>query len=395
MAVVTELDELLNMIICATCELLSCERATIFLYDIDRDELFSKVATGEAIIRVRADKGIVGEAAQQRRIINVPDAYADPRFNQSVDRETGYRTRNLLTLPLENLDGRLVGVLQALNRKDQSFDEGDELLAEALAAQAGVILDRARLLDEFQVKQRMQHGLELARQIQQNLMPARPPKVAGYGLAGWNRSADETGGDCFDFLPLDEHRTAILLADATGHGIGPALIIAECRALVRALLTTEPDLARLATRANALLAEDLADNRFVTAFIGVLDARAHVLRYVSCGQGPLLFRQGGEVHTRVATGLPLGVIGDYEYDSAEVFEFARGDAAALLTDGFFEASNAAEEQFGEGRVAELLAGWRDVAPQAFVDDLTSRIAQFTDGRPPGDDLTAVIIHREQ
>ncbi|HQL53164.1 MAG TPA: GAF domain-containing protein, partial [Phycisphaerae bacterium] len=116
MAATTDLSQLLGTIVDAARAVLNCERATIFLYDRATNELFSRVATGVESIRFPADRGIAGAAAQQRVVVNVPEAYADQRFNPEIDRQTGFRTRNLLTFPLENLDGELMGVLQALNR---------------------------------------------------------------------------------------------------------------------------------------------------------------------------------------------------------------------------------------------------------------------------------------
>jgi phosphoserine phosphatase len=192
LAATTDLDELLSMIIEAARQVLDCERATIFLYDPERHELFSRVATAAESIRFPADRGIAGAAATQGAVVNVPDAYADPRFNPQIDRETGFRTRNLLTLPLENLDGDLMGVLQALNKPAGPFDRTDEDLACVLGAQAGVALHRWRLLEEFAAKQRMARDLELARTIQQAQFPEDAPVVPGYQIAGWNRPADET-----------------------------------------------------------------------------------------------------------------------------------------------------------------------------------------------------------
>lgn len=392
MAGTTDLDELLRTIVAAAVEVLACERATIFLYDKARNELYSRVATGIRSLRVPADRGIAGAAARQRVVVNVPDAYADARFNPAIDRQTGFRTRNLLAIPLENLTGELVGVLQTLNKRDGAFTPEDEELARTLAAQAGVALHRQALLDEYAQKQRMARDLELARQIQQALFPKANPVVAGYEIAGWNRSADETGGDCYDFISLAEGRQALLLADATGHGIGAALVIAQCRSLLRALLSMTDDLARIAARVNEILSEDLTDDRFVTAFVGLLDPRRNRLDYLSAGQGPLLFVHAGGVEERRATGLPLAVVADMPFD-VEAFEFAPGDTVALLTDGFFETTNSAGEQYGVERVAQVLRARAGLPLDALIRDLNDDISRFSGNAPPADDLTAVFVRR--
>jgi len=393
MAVTNDLDVLLGTIVEATCEVLGCDRATIFLYDAATDELYSRVAKGVEAIRFPADKGIAGQAAQERCCINVPDAYADPRFNPEVDKETGYHTCTLLTFPLENIQGDLMGVLQALNKRGRPFDEQDEELARALSAQAGVALDRGRLLEEFAEKQRMQRDLEVARSIQQSLFPKANPVVPGYEVAGWNRSADETGGDAYDFIPLGDGRLAVFLADATGHGIGAALIIAQGRSLLRALLSVTQDLPTVAAGVNNLLAEDLDVGRFVTAFIGILDPGAHTLEYIAGGQGPLLLVSPDRVESRIADALPFAVIPGTEYEAPQRFELAPGATLVLLTDGFYEAVDPNDEQFGEQRVVEFVKRNAAVPLTQLVDDLHADIEKFTRGSKQADDLTAVLIRR--
>ncbi len=395
LAVTTDLDVLLGTIVEAACEVLACERATIFLYDEKRDELFSRVAKGIDAIRFPAARGIAGAAAKQRGCINVPDAYADERFNREVDKKTGFRTRNLLTFPLENIAGDLIGVLQALNKRDGVFAEEDEELARVLSAQAGVALHRARLLEEYAEKQRMARDLDLARQIQRAQFPKENPIVAGYEVAGWNRPADETGGDGFDFIPLDDGRLAFFLADATGHGIGPALIVAECRSLVRAMLSVTTDLQRIADRVNALLLPDMADERFITAFIGVLDPRANRVDYISGGQGPLLFVRGGQIEKRPANAMPFGIIEQFEAPPPDTFEFAPGSMLVLLTDGFYEALDPADEQFGAERVSGIVSGPLEGSLPDLIHLLQSAIGAHQADRPQGDDLTALLIRRSR
>ena len=392
MAVTFDLDQLLGMVVDAACQVLACERATIFLYDRATGELYSRVATGGESIRFPGDRGIAGAAAQQRTIVNVPDAYADERFNPEIDRQTGFHTRNLLTFPLENLDGDLMGVLQALNKSGGPFVAADEELARVLSAQAGVALHRYFLLEEYAKKQRMAHDLELARDIQQALFPKCSPTIPGYEVAGWNCSADETGGDCYDFIPLADGRWAFLLADASGHGIGAALVIAQCRSLVRAMLSVTRDLSELTARVNQILCHDLMNDRFVTAFIGVLDPRRHRLDYLAAGQGPLLFASPTGVETRSASGLPLAILDELKME-VEHFDFAPGAAVVLLTDGFYEASDGQGEQFGEGRVISFLHDQNGVPLDTLIRQLHAEIRQFCHDAPQADDLTAILIRR--
>lgn len=396
MAVTTELDVLLHTIVEASCRVLECERATIFLYDPGRNELYSRAATGTGEIRFSADRGIAGAAVRERQAINVPDAYADARFNPEIDRRTGFRTRNILAFPLENLDGDLIGVLQTLNKRKRPFDEADIELARVLSAQAGVAIQRWFLLEAYAEQQRMKRDMDIARSIQQGLFPKEMPRLKGYEILGWNRPADETGGDAYDFVPLAGGRLAILLADATGHGIGSALIIAQCRAMIRAMLTETQDLSRVANRVNSLLTEDLNDGLFVTAFIGILDPERHRVQYIAAGQGPLmLVPPQGPADVRMATAPPLGVVGQATYSADHGFDLRPGEVLALLTDGFYEACDERDDLFGEERVTKLIQARRVMRLASIIEDLHAAVRAHAGTRPQMDDLTAVLIRRDE
>ena len=176
----TDLNRLLALIVAGACRIFEAERGTIFLYDELNNVLVSKVATGQEELRVPADKGIVGAAAQSGETVNVPDAYADPRFNSKVDEETGFRTRNLLTLPLKDHEDKLVGVLQILNKRGGAFDADDEQVAAALSAQAGVALQRAMLIQEYLEKKRIERRLTTIRE--REAAKSRVMRVAAHQL---------------------------------------------------------------------------------------------------------------------------------------------------------------------------------------------------------------------
>jgi len=302
-----DLQTMLERVIDEGRTVLRAERGTVFLYDSDTDELFSTVATGTDTFRIPADRGIVGECARTRRVVNVPDCYADSRFNRDVDRETGYRTRCLLTVPLVGYDDSLVGVLQVLNKSDGVFTGEDEHIATALGAQCAVALQRARMLEDLVTKEKMERELAVARDIQMRVLPKEVPDLPGYDVAGWSRPADETGGDTYDIIGVAENRLILLLGDATGHGIGPALSVTQVRSMLRVCVRLGAGLDDAFRHINDQLSDDLASNRFVTAFLGVLDSSAHRVDYHAGGQGPLLHFHGagGECEWLKASTVPI------------------------------------------------------------------------------------------
>jgi len=395
LAVTPELPALLRSIERASRKVLRCERASVFLYDADRQELYSKIATGLDELRVPANRGISGEVVQTRQVINVPEAYADSRFNPDVDKQTGFRTRNMLTFPLIDFDGNLVGVLQLLNKISGPFDDYDERLGASLCAQVAVAVKRQQLIEQYAEKQRMEHDLSIASSIQQECLPSSDPQIDGYDIAGWNKPADETGGDCYDFLPLSDGSLAFAVADATGHGIGPALVIAECRAILRAIVSVTSDLARAVSQANDLLCVDLPAERFVTAFVGILRPERQMVSYLSAGHGPmLLYRAGdGSVEQLGATGIPLGILPETEFGPVQEVRLESGDILLVLTDGLLEWARTDGTQFGVERTAELVRRHGGETGHRLIQLLYEAVREFGSSTKQADDLTAVVVKR--
>lgn len=395
MGAVAGLDDLLNLIIDRSMELLDAERATLFLYDAEANELVSRIAAGLDELRVPADRGISGSTIITGKTINVPDVTVDDRWNPEPDSRTGFRTRNILSVPLCDYEGSLVGVLQVINKRDGSFDNYDETVAEALGAQAGVALQRAQLIDHYVQKQQMERAMGIAREIQQGLLPTESPQLTGFDVSGFSQAADETGGDMYDFMRLADGRCVITVADASGHGIGPALVVAETRAMLRAVSSSGTDVSVVLNTVNNLLAADLGESRFVTCFFALLDADTERLSFASAGHGPLIFysRERDRFEQLPATGLPLAVMPDADYSEVLHRDLAPGDLAVIITDGFFEATSADGEEFGIDRLLEVIREYRDRSAERIITEMRLAVMSFTEGLTQADDLTAVIIRK--
>ncbi len=396
MVAAEDLHSLLQLIIDRSMELLDAERASLFLYDPDNNELYSRIAAGVEEIRVPANKGISGATVKTGNTINVADAYGDSRFNPDVDKRTGYRTRNILSTPLSDHMGNLVGVLQVINKRSGNFSDYDEMLAETLGAQAGVAIQRANLIEHFMQKQRMQRSLEIAHEIQQGLLPRGQAAISAFDVSGICVPADETGGDIYDFLELPGGNWMFMVADATGHGVGPALIVVQTRAMLRAVSMCHDTLPVVMQTANNLLVRDLQYTRFVTCFMGILSPDNSQLTYASAGHGPMLFyRRCEDKFTEVAaTALPLGVDEETAYDEMESFSFTSGDFVVITTDGVFEAENPEGEQFTMERVKKVLHEHRDSPTSEMISTLRDKVKDFTKSSIQGDDLTALIIRKD-
>jgi len=391
-----DLDTMLTEVVDAAREVLDADRGTVFLYDESSNELVVRVATKLGSIRIPADKGIVGESAMSRKLINVPDCYADERFNRAIDKETGYRSRCMLTIPLIGFEDTLVGVLQILNKNSGVFDDQDEFVATALAAQAAVVLHRAKLIETMIATERLDREITVARDVQMGTLPKEMPKIDGYGFAGAFSPTDQTGGDLYDFVPLSGEHLFLLMGDATGHGIGPALSATQVRAMLRVALRLGADLDDVFVNINDQLVEDLPEDRFVTAFFGLLDAQSHTVRFHSAGQGPIMHYHAADKSYgwHEPSTFPLGYMAQQNLGPGVSIRLEPGDILGLISDGIYEYENEVGLQFGQKGIKSVI----DAMPGGKAGELVSAImhaARTHGGRAPqADDITIVLVRRD-
>ena len=265
---------------------------------------------------------------------------------------------------------------------------------------AGAVASQIRLhvlaaLDEAERRTKIEHDLDIARSIQQGLFPKTPPQIEGFDIAGWNRPADETGGDYFDWQQLRDGRVAVTIADVTGHGIGPAIGMTGCRAYARAGFHTESDLRSLLNRLNQLLYEDLPAEKFVTLAAGLLNPSEANLELISAGHGPLIFYSAATDRFLAieAQGPPLGLLPEFGYCGPRTLKFASGDILLMVTDGFVEWANADDEDFGQNRLEEVIRACRRLPATKIITELYAAVVRFVGSMPQPDDLTALVVKR--
>ena len=324
------------------------------------------------------------------------DAYLDPRFNPAIDEITGFQTRNLLTCPLNGQNRKRLGVLQVLNKRRGRFNEWDATLLTAVAAQSGVALHRHFLLEEYTEYQRIQGELQIARDIQVSLLPKQAPTINGFDIAGWNQPAEAAGGDFFDFHWLGLDQLMLVVADVAGHGIGPALLAAQCYALQRAaFLLLSDDIRDGVTVVNKLLCEDIPDDRFITAFFGLLKPSDSELIYTSAGHGPtfVLRVADGQAQELPAHGPPLGVNPDSVYGIWERVFFKPGDILIVFTDGLFESSAPDGSPFGTERICKAVLRYRALCATEIIQEIYAELLRHVKDQKQLDDLTIVIVKK--
>jgi len=393
LAVIGDLQTLLQQIENAAQQILGCERATVLVHDSGSDKLFSYVKARREKIQINANQGIAGHCFMTGEVCNIPNAYEDLRFSPATDNASGFRTRNILAFPMYGIQQNIIGVLEGINKTSGIFDAWDESLLETLAAQCGVALHRQFLIDEFMQQQRLQQELSIAEQIQRSLLPESCPQIAGYDIAAWNRSAAETGGDFFDFQALENDQLLFTLADVSGHGIGPALLAAECSALQRAVFSLQADISKGMILINKLLCQNIPEDRFVTAFVAKLLPQSNELQFISAGHGPVLLYRAGQqqIEHLPIQGMPLGIKPENHFGDSVIIRLNRGDMLIAMTDGFFEGQNKSGHCFGIERIAAIVLQNAAIPAAQLIESIYQALLQFCQGLEQADDLTAIII----
>lgn len=407
----SELTVILEVIIDALRDLLDAERASVFTLDAATQELVIHIAhgvggAGAREVRIPASAGIAGACVASRSIVNVPDAYLDPRFSAEMDSRTGYRTRSILAVPLLDHDGALVGVAQVLNRRGGPFTKRDERVAEGIAAQAAVALRRAHFIADHLAKVALEREMIVAREIQESSFPKSIPASASFDISCHTTPATHCAGDAIDIFGLRDgalvgegelaDSAALLIADATGHGVGPAISSMQVRSMFRLALRVGLGLHTCARTINDQLSDDLPAAHFVTAWLGILDFGSGKVECFSAGQGPVfVYRRASDSFEDLGTiAPPLGMPIPGAFDeTARSVQLHPGDILLLLTDGYYEAMDPQRTMWGHDEIHALVRSHRDGSMRLLREALDRAVLEFA--RTPGtaDDRTALIVKR--
>lgn len=285
--------------------------------------------------------------------------------------------------------GRLLGALYLDSRRPAAFSNLDRQILDALAGQAASILDNARLVEREREQRRMEQELAIARGIQQGLLPQGLGNFPHLEVAGIQYQCNSVGGDYYDVFPLSESRTAFLIADVAGKGLGAALLTTMLQgALSGMTLGVEP--VKVFNHINRFLCEHDAVERYATMFFGIMDASGK-LEYLRAGHpAPLLVRNGAVEELYNKGSFPVGLVEQAEFDSTQM-QMEDGDALVLFTDGITEAENTSNELFGYDRLREVTTRAARESIEGMQKAILEAVSEFARGAAQADDITLLIV----
>ena len=344
-----------------------------------------------ALVAFRIGQGICGAVGATGQTIAVPDAYADSRFDPSVDGELGYRTRDVYCLPIVNRDEVVVGVLELLN-STRPLTAEDEAFLSGVSVHIGLALENARLHEEIVEKRKFERELNLARAIQQNLCPVFPPRVGGVEIAASTQMCGAVGGDYLDYFLLDGDRILLAIGDVAGKGIGAALVMSSVHASCRALVRHVHGIEQIVGILNDTLLESTREGIYVTLVFVLIDPAARRLHYVNAGHNPPLYVQadGSAMLLDEAGGPPAGLFPGSRY-RREVCSLSPGSALVIYTDGIVEAEDTEGDEFGLERLRRLVTSERALPAAQIAASIRSAVQQHTVGMPARDDATFIVL----
>jgi sigma-B regulation protein RsbU (phosphoserine phosphatase) len=388
-----DLAELTAIILRIVRDEVGIARGTVFVMDRSKKQLRSLVAQdveGEDIV-LPVGKGIAGAVAATGETINIPDAYADSRFDRSFDTVLGYRTEDIYCMPIVNRLGETVGVLELLNRTKPLAEEDEAFLA-GVSVHFGLALENAQLHREIVEKRKIEQELVLAREIQQNFHPVIPERFGGVEICASNEMCEAVGGDYLGYFPFEDGRFLVILGDVSGKGIGAALVMSSLHAACRALIRRVHALEDITGILNETFVETTGTGVFVTMIVMLVDPIGHRVHYIRAGHNPpLMSTSSGKTILYDGGGdPPVGLFPRLKF-RREISTVEAGSVVVIYTDGVTEAENLRGDQFGVDRLAEVVSGARSASAADIHGRIRESLKDFVADEPSHDDSTLIVL----
>jgi len=385
-----KLEHTLHTTICQVLDYLEGEAASVFLLENDDQELFCKICVGPVDIsglRIPATSGIVGRAVIERRTQMIRDTRKEKDFFDAVDEQTGFETRSILCAPLL-IKGTCIGALEVINKRGNPplFNEQDQSVLNVLAGLASLAIHNARMAESLVEQERMQKELEMAREIQEGLLPDQAPD--SFPLHGINIPAREVSGDFLDWYPLSGGQIFFTLGDVSGKGMNAALLMATTVSLLHCLGKTTDSLPRMMAQVNNEICESARRGMFVTVIAGIYQPHTQTVQWVNAGhQPPLFHRSDGSFEEIPADTPPLGIIPNLSFEQSE--RTIDNGTLYLFTDGVTESKDGDGNTIDVSGMIDFIEASQQLPAQQRLQNIVDRV--ISDNAQQHDDVTVLLI----
>lgn len=390
------LDQLLDHIMDLISQNIPMDRGVLMLREGDPAQLIPKVVRilnpDLKNMNIQVSRTILNTAMGRNSSILLSDVQSDSQFKEQAS-VLHSNVRTAMCVPLWN-NQEIIGIVYADRISPVNpFTEDDLKLLTLLANVTAVKIENAKLIEQALEKCRMEREMAVAAQIQRNLLPRAAPRLESFDICGANKGCFQIGGDYYDFIPLDSGRLGIAIADVSGCGVGPALLMASLRASLRAEVGPRHNLTGMAASLNDFVHQSSESHTYITFFFGELDTETGEMTFVNAGHNPpILLDVEGGLQKLESTGFCLGMFPSVNYGEGRV-RLGPGDLLCLYTDGITEGRSAGKEEYGEDRLQTLLRENRGLAVSKIMEKIFAEVRSHTGCAEPGDDMTLVLVKR--
>ncbi|MCH8957747.1 SpoIIE family protein phosphatase [candidate division KSB1 bacterium] len=391
-------DQILDKVVAVSVKAIKAEQGTISLLTAKKENeetgdpfktMIRKVDVSRQVGKYRLDDHLSGWMLSNRKPLTINDVKND-NILKGVQLNEGIQS--ILSVPLM-CKGNLIGVLNIFNKKDLGgFSNNDQRLLSIIASQSAQIIENARLYVEEKQLRRYENELEMARNIQEGLIPKEVPKTKKLDISSFFNPADEVGGDYFDYLDLGNDKVGIVMADVSGHGAAAALVMTMMKGIVHAITSDFESPEKALAEFNAILNQIGPKEKFVTMIFLVFDLKQMKLLYSSAGHPPLVFYNSKSKTCELVEFIcpALGISSLSQYKQKQM-TLSSGDLILIYTDGVTEAFNEEQEMFEETR---LLKTVQEVAKQTSaktIEHIKKKLKEFTEDASQSDDVAMIAI----
>jgi sigma-B regulation protein RsbU (phosphoserine phosphatase) len=336
-------------------------------------------------LHLKLGEGLIGQVALTAEPLSSPDVRKNPAYINARS-----ATRSEMVAPII-ANTEVIGVFDIESDELNAYSDDDLEVLMLLASQVAIIIEKVMLHEQLIEKKRLEGQLEVARQVQLELLPAKDPQLEGFDISAYNYPTEEVSGDYYDWVRIFDDQIGLVIADVSGKGVPAALLMAFLRASLRAAthIGYSPHISM--AKVNYLLWESIERNQFITAFYGILDVTNKTLTYTNAGHNPPVLVDGDGNYRFIEKGsLPLGMFRDTRYHEYYLTTES-GDLLVLYTDGVTEAHNSAGEEFGRHRLAEAVKAHRHLGARDLIAAVQRMVIDWTEGVGTTDDVTFFVI----